>query len=276
MNNVAENVALFNGHPANSLPTGASASASAFEFHSRGSSPPSSHQRSPLPDQQQNGDSQSKPIENNVTDKVQAQKNQSNGGPRPWQNNHNNQTNQDRRSRGFQFNNQPQNRRAPGAFNPHHHHQGPNQFNRQQHYHGNNNGPNNNVMGYRRNQNGPISQNGLARPRNQQMAGRPLPPNMRPQFNDFKRVARKFDPALKTDYDFEKANQEFKELENKLGKLNVNVEWEGEQPPAPQAVDEEKTETEEAKSGDDECYDKKKSFFDKISCEAIERSKGLV
>lgn len=114
-----------------------------------------------------------------------------------------------------------------------------------------------------------MQQNGGPRPRNQQM-GRPLGANMRQQFHDFKRTGqRKFDPALKTDFDFEKANQEFQELEHKLGKLNVTE-------PEPEKVEEVKTEVEESKSGDEECYDKKKSFFDKISCEALERSKGLV
>jgi hypothetical protein len=270
LNNVAENVGFLNGHQANPIAVpNAPVPASAFEFHSRGSSPPSSHQRSPLPEQL-NGEPQAKPAENNGADKAQVQKNQPNAG-RPWQNNNNNSNNnnQDRRPRGFQFNNQqPQNRRQPGAFNQHH--QGPNSFNRnnQQFQNNNNSNGNNNMMGYRRNQNGAMPQNGMPRPRNQQM-GRPLPPNMRPQFNDFKRVARKFDPALKTDFDFEKANQEFIDLENKLGKLNV-CEPEAEQ------EEEEKQEVEESKSGDEECYDKKKSFFDKISCEAIERSKGSV
>lgn len=73
------------------------------------------------------------------------------------------------------------------------------------------------------------------------------------------------------EYDFEKANQEFQELENKLANMKVDGDKE-----VPEPVPEEPV-AENPKKDDDEenvFYDKTKSFFDKISCEALERSKG--
>jgi len=74
----------------------------------------------------------------------------------------------------------------------------------------------------------------------------------------------KTDVAKLGDYDFEKANLEFTELETKFNELGVEeVGDAGES----NAVVEDKTDAEPI-------YDKTKSFFDAISCEAIERNKG--
>lgn len=80
------------------------------------------------------------------------------------------------------------------------------------------------------------------------------------------------------EFDFDKAQQEFQELEQKLSNLKVADKKEetkelNDEPPniEPNGG---------SQSGDavndenDPCYDKTKSFFDTISCEAIERSKG--
>lgn len=82
------------------------------------------------------------------------------------------------------------------------------------------------------------------------------------------------------DYDFEQANTEFEELRSQLAKAKISdgevVKVEGE-------VDKKDDSGNETGAGEPEIeednlaftgYDKKKSFFDNISCEAVERSKG--
>lgn len=64
------------------------------------------------------------------------------------------------------------------------------------------------------------------------------------------------------DFDFEKANAEFVELTSKVSDLKVGDAETGSKG--------EKDENQEPS----ETYNKTKSFFDTISCEAIERSKG--
>lgn len=74
-------------------------------------------------------------------------------------------------------------------------------------------------------------------------------------------------PLPDSDFDFEKAQQDFKSLEDKLADLKLNGAEEGE------VVDEVQREEEDHK---DPAYNKSKSFFDTISCEALEREKGPV
>lgn len=62
------------------------------------------------------------------------------------------------------------------------------------------------------------------------------------------------------EYDFEKANAEFQELENKLSKNKIEESGLENAPPEIEMIG---------------AYDRKKSFFDDISCEATQRSKGL-
>ncbi|XP_061378175.1 protein LSM14 homolog B isoform X2 [Danaus plexippus] len=80
------------------------------------------------------------------------------------------------------------------------------------------------------------------------------------------------------DYDFEQANTQFEELRIQLAKTKIadgDVKTEGE-------VDKKDDSGNETGAGEAELeehdviagYDKKKSFFDNISCEAVERSKG--
>ncbi|KAG8198990.1 hypothetical protein JTE90_001789 [Oedothorax gibbosus] len=64
---------------------------------------------------------------------------------------------------------------------------------------------------------------------------------------------------FKNEYDFEQANAEFKELENKFIK---------------NTQDDSKTESTSDKEDTSGAYNKKESFFDKISCESTERSNG--
>jgi len=87
--------------------------------------------------------------------------------------------------------------------------------------------------------------------------------------------------ALKFDgeYDFEQANVQFQEVLNKLSKTKLDdsapVENGENGEEADDVVDDEgKLEDGEIEGNDEIFYDKQKSFFDSISCEALERSKG--
>lgn len=82
------------------------------------------------------------------------------------------------------------------------------------------------------------------------------------------------------EYDFEQANAEFQELEGKLAKIKIESPSSSEQ-----CENDEKKEQLWPDNGsadtmpeEDEIvyYDKTKSFFDNISCEAVERSKGNI
>ncbi|XP_043287380.1 protein LSM14 homolog B isoform X2 [Venturia canescens] len=75
------------------------------------------------------------------------------------------------------------------------------------------------------------------------------------------------------DYDFEQANTEFEELRSRLAKAKIDAGTENEK------KDDSGNETgagegEPEEDSDVVHYDKSKSFFDNISCEAVERSKG--
>lgn len=99
----------------------------------------------------------------------------------------------------------------------------------------------------------------------------PLGPNQKP------RNKIKFDK----EYDFEQANSQFEELRSQLSKIKIDgeaaaVRVNGETDKKDDSgnetgIGEGETESEEAESA---FYNKAKSFFDNISCEAIERSKG--
>ncbi|XP_054287273.1 protein LSM14 homolog A-like [Macrosteles quadrilineatus] len=84
------------------------------------------------------------------------------------------------------------------------------------------------------------------------------------------------------EYDFDKANSEFEELKNKTAKLKIS---DGEvEKPKVNGEDKKDDSGNETGLGEGEpeeepeqeviYYDKAKSFFDNISCEAVERSKG--
>lgn len=81
------------------------------------------------------------------------------------------------------------------------------------------------------------------------------------------------------EYDFDKANEEFKEVLEKLQKSSIESKANGEtttSTDAPESTEVEDGEIEPAAATDDVSevfYDKKKSFFDSISCEATEKAK---
>jgi len=99
-----------------------------------------------------------------------------------------------------------------------------------------------------------------------------------------KKEPLKFD----SEYDFEQANDEFKEMLSKFGKAVIaDDSGEGTGESADQVVELEEGEIPSGGEGDSRkspgntsenggapAYDKTKSFFDNISCEAMERSKG--
>ncbi|XP_046447633.1 protein LSM14 homolog A-like isoform X5 [Daphnia pulex] len=118
-------------------------------------------------------------------------------------------------------------------------------------------------------------------------------------FNNRSKGPLKFDE----DYDFESANVKFEELKTKMGKMKIGGDTVLVLSGPPEADKKEKTEGESADTvavsadgeastealvsvspNDDDkgsespekpiCYDKTRSFFDSISCEAVERSKG--
>jgi protein LSM14 len=93
----------------------------------------------------------------------------------------------------------------------------------------------------------------------------PRPTNSRP-FN--RAAAPKEKLKFDNDYNFEEANQEFQDkldvVTDELDKVAFDA-------------DEKSSDNEnEDKEGGESCYDKKSSFFDSISCEAIEKAEGFV
>ncbi|XP_041973491.1 protein LSM14 homolog B-A-like isoform X1 [Aricia agestis] len=86
---------------------------------------------------------------------------------------------------------------------------------------------------------------------------------------------------FENDYDFEQANTEFEELRSQLAKTKIVDEVVKPEAVAEGEVDKKDDSGNETGAGEPEVeddsysgYDKKKSFFDNISCEAVERSKG--
>ncbi|XP_014235495.1 protein LSM14 homolog B isoform X2 [Trichogramma pretiosum] len=74
------------------------------------------------------------------------------------------------------------------------------------------------------------------------------------------------------DYDFEQANTEFENLKSQISKMKID----GENDKNIDSGNETGVDNHEIEESAEEsvCYDKTKSFFDNISCEAVERSKG--
>lgn len=101
--------------------------------------------------------------------------------------------------------------------------------------------------------------------------GKPKDPALDGEFTKPDEPRLKFD----NDYDFEQANAEFEEMEKKLIKTKIS-ECETVVPNGDDKKDDSGNET---AAGDPEeeqvsYYDRSKSFFDNISCESSERSKG--
>lgn len=79
------------------------------------------------------------------------------------------------------------------------------------------------------------------------------------------------------EYDFDKANEEFKEVLEKLQKSSIESKSANGDTDAPATEPEEgevEPENHESSPVPENFYDKKKSFFDSISCEATEKSKA--
>jgi len=93
----------------------------------------------------------------------------------------------------------------------------------------------------------------------------------------------KFAPIPDGEFDFEKSHEEFKKFEEELIKgvtaLKMNGSTEEEVPieiPGIPASAIAVAALEEEELPKEACYNKTKSFFDSISCEALEREKGYV
>merc|ERR1711962_1192698 len=87
-----------------------------------------------------------------------------------------------------------------------------------------------------------------------------------------KKEPLKFD----AEYDFDKANDEFKELLESLQKSSLeskSANGDAETPATELEECEVEPENHESSPVPEQFYDKKKSFFDSISCEATEKSK---
>jgi len=93
-------------------------------------------------------------------------------------------------------------------------------------------------------------------------------------------MSKKETLKFEDDYDFEEANDRFQEIVNKLSRTKLE---DGTEAPEENGEEEATVEVEvvegaeEGEIQDEEeeiFYDKQKSFFDNISCEALERSKG--
>lgn len=82
-------------------------------------------------------------------------------------------------------------------------------------------------------------------------------------------------PIPKQEFDFEEANKQFTKLEEQMSELKVNgnsADEDGE-PDAEHGGD---VATNQEHKDEEPSYNKTKSFFDTISCEALEREKGYV
>uniref|UniRef100_A0AAR5QJU4 DFDF domain-containing protein n=1 Tax=Dendroctonus ponderosae TaxID=77166 RepID=A0AAR5QJU4_DENPD len=145
-----------------------------------------------------------------------------------------------------------------------------NQYNRSDQYNNRNNQYNN--------RGGWNNQRGVPRGRGRPKA--PFRPGMTaPGQGGNKRNTLKFD----SEYDFEQANTEFEELRSKFAKAKIEEAGssKAEVNGAPAETEKKEDSGNETGAGEPEqeedqevFYDKTKSFFDKISCEAAERAKG--
>lgn len=142
-----------------------------------------------------------------------------------------------------------------------------------QSYQGNQNNQGNQRGGNWNNNRGP------ARPRGRSRGG-----GYRPNQNQQNQGGNKPKNTLKfeNDYDFEQANTEFEELRSQLGKVKLDEAGSSSTKSESNGdVDKKDDSGNETGAGETEqeeehevYYDKSKSFFDKISCEAVERAKG--
>ncbi|XP_053684414.1 uncharacterized protein LOC128734310 isoform X2 [Sabethes cyaneus] len=131
-------------------------------------------------------------------------------------------------------------------------------------------------QGNQNNQNRGWNNRGNNQNQSNNMRGRPRGRGGIPQGLNRAKNLLKFE----NDYDFEQANNKFEELRSQLSKLKVGDEVKPEQLNS-DTIDKKDDSGNETGAGEHEqeedevvCYDKAKSFFDTISCEAIERAKG--
>ena len=237
----------------------------------RGSTPASSQAHSPIPELNSNNKQRtdlnkvmSRGLSNNGTNQSNDRNhnNYPNNQRRNWDNNrmnnNNSFSNYQRQNRNY--NNNQMNRR-PGYQNSYQN----NNFNRQGGFRRNDD----RISNHLNNNNG--NRNGLRN--NQPFNNRMIMRGGRkfvPQSN------KRFDATLKTEFDFEKANQVFQEMVDKLEDLNISLNGEKSEKSGSEDKEETRTDIDRSEKVDEDgnFYDKTKSFFDNISCEAIERTKS--
>ncbi|XP_044579581.1 protein LSM14 homolog A isoform X1 [Cotesia glomerata] len=130
-------------------------------------------------------------------------------------------------------------------------------------------GPHGPPSGRTGNRGGWVPRGNVSRGRGRGGRGGAFPQNQQGNTGSKPKNTLKFD----NDYDFEQANTQFEELRSRLAKTKIDAGTENEK------KDDSGNETgagegEPEEETDVVHYDKAKSFFDNISCEAVERSKG--
>lgn len=269
-----------NGTSQSNVPNVPSTAQSNDRFRSRGSTPASSQARSPVSELSSSnkqktdlnklmsrGGANGNSANNNNNHHQNRNSNYNNNQRRGWDNNRvNNYQNNNRNPFTNRNYNNNMNRRPGGYQNSYSNN---NNFNRSGGFRRNDDRLSNNRSGFRHN-NGPNNFNN-----NRMMRG-----NNNRKFTPVSN--KKFDATLKTEFDFEKANQVFQQMVDKLEDLNISVNGSGEKSgtddkdkneTAPTTTKTDLDKAADKVAEDANFYDKTKSFFDNISCEAIERTK---
>ena len=292
-NGLPDPQSTLNGTTQANAPSVSSAGQANDHFRSRGSTPASSQARSPTSELSSN---KQKTDLNKLMSKGGNGANvnprhQSNGNRNYSNNNNNNNSNMNQR-RGWdnrfdnnRFDNNYRNNNNNRGYNNNNYHNLNRRPGYQTNSYSNSNGNNfnrGNGGGFRHNDDR-LSNNRTGGYRNYHQSGyNNMNSNYNRNYND--RNGRKFvpnpnkklDATLKTEFDFEKANQVFQQMVDKLEDLNISVNGEKIEKSSTEDKDETRTDLDRTtdKVVDEDFYDKTKSFFDKISCEAIERTKG--
>jgi len=249
-------------------------------YRSRGSTPSSSQARSPISELSSKVRNDMNKVASRGSNNDQSNSRVNNGGQqrRAWDGNRPNnsyQNNQRGRS-NYQNNNNNQMNRRPGYNNNYSNTNG---------YNGRFRAPRNNdrVPNHLNNSTSRNGPRGGNYSHNNSYQGNSYPANnynrnmMRSGGKLLPQTNPKVVGTLKTEFDFEKANEAFQQMVDKLDDLDLSTNGEESEKAGSKDKDSDAPRVDNDKSekvDDEEFYDKAKSFFDKISCEAIERTKG--
>lgn len=238
---------------------------------SRATTPSSTHARSPVSEMSSNRQKTDRAPRNNQyhqSNNRQLNHNQPQRRNNHWGNNHN-QGNQG--NRNYQNNNQRYDSR--NRMNSYNHNNNMNRRGQYQNsYHQNQRGPMNNQSGFRPDNRQYQNRNGFRGNQHQVNYHQ----NNRYIKNGRKvgQPNKRIDPILKTDFDFEAANEQFLELADNFEGLGVEDKNENKSATSENKDEGSSSDATKDKEVDGNYYDKTKSFFDNISCESIERTKS--